>query len=142
MDAETALCGAAVPAPDRTLCDACAAAHRQTAIHAIGGLATLAERRADGTDPAHGGAAGIARGSRNAAHVAAAKAYDAAHPADSTLDFARDVLPGLRHVTVRAMADATGLTQGYCSFVRRGLRIPHRRHWQTLLALTVTGDAP
>ncbi len=32
----------------------------------------------------------------------------------------RDILPLLRHVTVRGMVDATGLTTGYCSMIRLG----------------------
>ena len=33
------------------------------------------------------------------------------------------------------MAEATGLSAGYCSFVRRGQKVPHRRHWWALAAL-------
>lgn len=47
-------------------------------------------------------------------------------------DFRRDIPPGLQAHSVAALARATGLTPGYCSFVRRGLRVPHRRHWETL----------
>ena len=46
--------------------------------------------------------------------------------------FARDVLPRLRAVPLRHMAEATGLSEGYCSFVRRGQKVPHRRHWAAL----------
>lgn len=35
------------------------------------------------------------------------------------------------------MADATGLSQGYCSFVRRGQKLPHWRQWPTLATLGV-----
>ena len=41
--------------------------------------------------------------------------------------FARDILPCLRGVPLRLMAEATGLSLGYYSFVRRGLKVPHRR---------------
>jgi hypothetical protein len=33
------------------------------------------------------------------------------------------------------MAEATGLSPGYCSFIRRGISIPHPRHWLTLARL-------
>jgi hypothetical protein len=36
---------------------------------------------------------------------------------------------------MRAMAKATGLSEGYCSLVRRGLKVPHRRHWAVLAEL-------
>jgi len=32
----------------------------------------------------------------------------------------------------RATAAQTGLSEGYCSFVRRGRKVPHRRHWAAL----------
>ncbi len=52
--------------------------------------------------------------------------------------FTRDILPKLQAVSLRDMSRATGLTEGYCSFVRRGLKVPHRRHWQPLAALAAT----
>jgi hypothetical protein len=33
------------------------------------------------------------------------------------------------------MAEATKLPEGYCSFVRRRLNVPHRRHWYALAGL-------
>ena len=50
--------------------------------------------------------------------------------------FTREILPRLQCVRLGEMAEATGLTQGYCSFVRRGLKVPHRRHWDVLLRLS------
>lgn len=105
---------------------------------AADGLAALAKQRATGTDPAHGGEAGRKRGKRNAEHVAAIErweqqrgAADTAHP----VDFARGILPRLRSVPLSVMAEATGLSLGYCSFVRRGQKVPHRRHWGSLARL-------
>ncbi len=34
------------------------------------------------------------------------------------------------------MAEATGLTCAYCSMIRRGLYVPHPRHWGVLRELT------
>jgi len=51
--------------------------------------------------------------------------------------FARDVLPRLREIPLRIMADAAGLSLGYCSFVRRGKKVPHPRHWPVLALLTL-----
>jgi hypothetical protein len=37
-------------------------------------------------------------------------------------------------IPLRRLAEATGLSLRYCALIRQGKRIPHRRHWQTLLA--------
>ncbi len=62
--------------------------------------------------------------------------------ADEPDAFTRDVLPGLQSVPLRVMAEATGLSEGYCSFVRRGQKVPHRRHWLSLAALGDAAQAP
>ncbi len=46
--------------------------------------------------------------------------------------FRREILPHLQFVTFGVMAKATGLSEGYCSFIRRGIKIPHHRHWSRL----------
>jgi len=48
-------------------------------------------------------------------------------------DFRRDILPMLQGFTVRAIADALGISQSHASKVRGGTTPPHKRHWQTLL---------
>ncbi len=35
------------------------------------------------------------------------------------------------------MAKATGLSEGYCSFVPCSLEVPHPRHWQAFAVLGV-----
>jgi hypothetical protein len=100
----------------------------------------VAEIRGARSDAAHGGAAATARRKRNAAHVAAVAGWEREHgDSASALDpetFARDILPTFQDVSLRATAYATGLTQGYCSSVRRGLKVPHWRHWYALTNLT------
>ncbi len=49
--------------------------------------------------------------------------------------FRREILSELEHVSLGAMAGATGLSEGYCSFIRRGIKISHRRHWDALSRL-------
>lgn len=132
-------CGVILGDSARRYCDECLPDIRlehDTNTFAVAGPTKLAALRAAGTDPAHGGKAGKARGQRNAAHVAAAVRWEHEQsdtPAPET--FARDILPALQSVPVRAIAEATGLTKGYCSFVRRGLKVPHRRHWEALARL-------
>lgn len=138
------LCGVVLDRRDRDYCDDCLPDRRseQAAAFAQAGPAVLAVLRADSIDPAHGGAAGRKRGERNAAHVAAVERWRREHGAaerDVTANphaFACDILPGLQSVPLRVMADATGLSESYCSFVRRGQKVPHRRHWTTLARLT------
>ncbi|MDP9369369.1 MAG: hypothetical protein M3Q03_14030 [Chloroflexota bacterium] len=53
--------------------------------------------------------------------------------------FRREVLPKLQGVPLGVMAKATGLSEGYCSFIRRGEKVPHRRHWASLARLNNDG---
>lgn len=89
-----------------------------------------------GTDPAHSGNARKSRGRRNAKHHHANAAWDGDISTEQDSEqFTREILPTLQAVSLRRMADATGLTEGYCSFIRRGLKIPHRRHRTTFATL-------
>jgi len=38
-------------------------------------------------------------------------------------------------VSLSAMVEATGLSKGYCSFIKRGVKVPHERHWPALSQL-------
>lgn len=128
-------CGTILGHSARRYCDACLPDIRQEqgTAFALAGPATLAERRAAGTDPAHGRDAGKSRGRRNAEHQAAVSEWEREaieKPEPET--FTREILPLLHDVPLSKMAKDTGLTEGYCSFVRRGLKVPHRRHWESL----------
>lgn len=46
--------------------------------------------------------------------------------------FTRLVLPRIQGVSSSQLAEATGLSPGYCALVRGGKRIPHARHWAAL----------
>lgn len=108
----------------------------RSAFAAAGGRAALAKMRAEGRDPAHGGDAAERRGRTITAQMAAGAAWDQEHgDIDDGADFTRDALPGLRSVPLQVMVNATGLSRGYCSFIRRGLKVPHRRHWAALARL-------
>lgn len=135
-------CGTVLTNPHRKFCDGCLSdvrSEQQTSGFGPSGSAVLATLRAAGNDPAHGGTAGIARGQSNASHYAANAAWEQETVSGSGStpdDFTRDILPRLQSIPLRAMANATGLTEGYCSFIRRGLKVPHRRHWETLANLS------
>jgi CRISPR-associated endonuclease Cas1 len=49
--------------------------------------------------------------------------------------FRREILPGLSRTTLSQLVEATGLSEPYCSRIRRGLVVPHPRHWPALDAL-------
>jgi hypothetical protein len=129
-------CGEILDDQSRGYCNGCLPERRAeaTAGFVASGSQTLAARRAEGSDSAHGGDAAAKRGRRNAAHAAAVAAWEDDPPGDE-LDFARDVLPRLQRVSLHVLAEATGLSEGYCSFVRRGVKTPHRRHWEVLARL-------
>lgn len=110
---------------------------RATAL-ALGevGRAKLTELRASGEDPAHTEAANRRRGQTMTARRREVLAWNTANGEEKDPEtFRREILPGLQDVSLDAMAEATGLTKGYCSFVRRGLKVPHRRRWDALNTL-------
>jgi hypothetical protein len=99
-------------------------------------MAVVLVRRAEGQDPAHSEVANQRRGEKVTQHQRAFRKWDAEHGSDADPEvFRREILPGLQAVSLGAMAKATGLSEGYCSFIRRGLKIPHQRHWEQLRIL-------
>ena len=117
-------CGTPLPNADRTHCDQCLPAARveQRAGFVASGPAALARLRAEGVDPAHGGAAGRRRSeTMRRRHRQAAER----EPTESgDLDrFASEILPAIQGIPLRRLAEATGLSVGYCTLIRRGERV-------------------
>lgn len=132
-------CGTLLDASDRIYCDGCLPDQRreQAASFIAEGPETLARFRAVGRDPAHGGKAARKRGARNIKNMREALQWEREHKVEHELaDFKRDVLPRLQRVSLGAMAKATGLSLGYCSMIRRGLYVPHPRHWKALKVIS------
>jgi hypothetical protein len=48
--------------------------------------------------------------------------------------FQRETLPQIPGVRQRELARRSGLSLMYCSQIRRGLHVPHPRHWSRLAA--------
>jgi len=48
------------------------------------------------------------------------------------VDYEEEILPGLQDLKIKEIAEATGLSISYCSAIRSGKYVPHRRHWKTL----------
>jgi hypothetical protein len=98
--------------------------------------ATLEALRRQGSDPSHGGEAASKRARTLARRREEAKAFEAILEELPPREvFIREILPTLQTIGVRAMAEATGLTRSYCSMIRRGLYVPHARHWEALRRL-------
>jgi hypothetical protein len=88
---------------------------------------------ADGHDPSHGGTAAQKRGTSIAQRNREAAAWARENPGRAdALSFARDILPWIQSIPLSTIVNATGLSLRYCSLIRRGLRIPHSRHWRAL----------
>ncbi len=49
--------------------------------------------------------------------------------------FEKEIVPKLNAVSLLETMRATGLSRTYCGMIRRGVRIPHRRHWEALREL-------
>jgi CRISPR-associated endonuclease Cas1 len=96
----------------------------------------LAALRAEQRDPGHGGRAAELRGSKNAAHQRAVKAWAGERPDPAV--FTAEILPGLREIPLPALAATTDLSEHYCSLIRLGKRVPHPRHWEALRRMAAT----
>jgi hypothetical protein len=123
--------------PLRKYCDECLPERRVVVEKnfACAGPAALAKRRADGSDPAHTEEARRKQGLRAAANVRANFEWENSngHRAPD-VDFQHDILPGIRSMPLSQIMEATGLSLRYCSLIRRGSKVPHRRHWDALAA--------
>jgi CRISPR-associated endonuclease Cas1 len=100
----------------------------------------LASLRAEQRDPGHGGRAAELRGAKNRAHQRAVRDWTGER-ADSGV-FANEILPSLRALPIARLAEATGLSDHYCSLIRLGKRTPHPRHWEALRRVGFPGKAP
>ena len=123
-------CGAPTTT-SRKLCDQCRDTKR-----GIPRLERLAYLRSQGQDPAHGDQAGEQRGRSNRDHQLAVAEWNIKNEKPDPRIFELQILPGLKEVKIGQMVEATGLSPGYCSFIRRGAKIPHPRHWATLEILS------
>ncbi len=127
-------CGRSV-ADKGKLCTKCREQFNANAVWLEAGRAVLASLRESGVDPAHGGEAANTRGQTNRDHQHAVAEWNAQNRLPDPEVFEHEILPGLQEVSLREMAASTGLSIDYCSKIRRGLRVPHPRHWSRLSLL-------
>ena len=131
-------CGNQVDGSAR-LCPPCSAEAQEKADWLTTGRQRLQQLRKVGEDPAHGGVAGEKRGEANRQHQDAVADWNATQPRPDDREYLDVIFPGLQNVSLREMSEATGLSLGYCSFIKRGVKIPHPRHWPTLRTISVAG---
>jgi hypothetical protein len=116
-------------------CDACLPEFRteQQVGFAAAGPKTLAKLRQSGADPAH---SATARRRRAAAmrrhHRQAAASHE---PTADPRVFRGEILPTIQDIPLRRLSAITGLSLRYVSLIRRGERVPHRRHWEAFASL-------
>lgn len=131
-------CGTILDRRGRLYCDECLPAYReeQAASFSDAGRTRMAELRAAGKDPSQGGEVAKRRGAKNSQRMKEQKSWEAEHSTEADPEmFRRDILPKLRGVSLGVMANATGLSQQYCSQIRRGLKMPHEQHWEAFQRL-------
>jgi CRISPR-associated endonuclease Cas1 len=126
-------CGEAVLG-NRQYCDNCLLEHQVQSGNNLAHEARqrLSKMRIDGLDRAHGGEAAKKRGEKNTRHFISNKFFDVE---TVNIDYQREIMPFLHLLSVRRIAGATELSISYCSFIRRGIHIPHKRHWKALFDL-------
>jgi hypothetical protein len=80
--------------------------------------------------------AGKRRGKRNAAVLRANAEWERGQAGGfDPATFENAIAPKLATTTLAEMMLATGLSRPYCALIRRGVRVPHARHWEVLRAL-------
>lgn len=134
-----AWCGA-VAVQGRETCsaeclDALAAANRPAFVAA--GIESLARLRVLGVRPEISDEGRKRIGTRTSESVSAARAWQRTHawPTDMA-EFEAEILPGLRDLPARTLAETTGLAIGYCRQVQKGAVRPHPMWWEALRALS------
>lgn len=132
-------CGVVLDDRTRQYCDECLPEYReaQANVSVDAGRVKLKELRAEGTNPSPTVEAGEKRRSTMQQRRREEGESDAAHPNTVVDDsvFTTEILPTLQELSLSAIAGATGLFQQYCSLIRRGLNVPHPRHWEAMSRL-------
>lgn len=135
-------CGVVLEDRSRQYCDECLPEYReaQVASYAEAGRAELREMREAGVDPSQTGEAATKRHDTMKQRRREEVAWDEVHQdadGDETV-FRSEILPRLQGLSLTQISAATGLSQQYCSLIRRGLKVPHQRHWTSLESLAVS----
>ena len=128
------VCGADLRRNQRRYCTACRPIRSSDAI--LKAHEALRARRLAGSDPAHGGKAAKLRGKRNSVTLRANAEWERNQIGEpDPAIFETEIRPKLKTVSLLETMQATGLSRTYCGMIRRGVQVPHPRHWEALRAL-------
>jgi CRISPR associated protein, Cas1 family len=127
-------CGVILPSRRRSYCDDCLPRVYEEHLAALQkmGPAAVGRLMADGRDPTHGGQAVRMRAASLLRRKWEAAKWDRQHKRPDPAEFREKILPKLRNVPLGQMVKATGLSLIYSSLIRRGVYVPHPRHWDVL----------
>lgn len=117
----------------RRFCPECLPSRQAIALIRLaetGGEARAARRAVGATITEDARAALRVHRIRTAAAVAA---WDELHGKQDVTTYWTAVFPWIQATPVRQLAKRSGLSLTYCSSIRRGLKVPHARHWEALL---------
>ncbi|HEY2473279.1 MAG TPA: hypothetical protein VGI19_00620 [Candidatus Cybelea sp.] len=112
-------------------------ARREHGLRAIAAARkALAVQSAAGNDPRSSAAVNQARGKAISEGHRRNRRWAREHPGQrDEAWFKREIAPKLDAFSLKEIAAATRLSLAACSRVRAGAKVPHSRHWGTLLAL-------
>lgn len=100
------------------------------------GREALDRLRREGQDPARSAEAIAKQRATKERTLEADFAWNREHPEKpDAVVFRGELLRLLQGVSLAALARATGLSKSQCGQIRRGLKVPHSRHWEALRAL-------
>jgi CRISPR-associated endonuclease Cas1 len=127
-------CGGPVPHRERVYCDDCLPHYQADRYQAFVSARDTARRNLQegGVDRSHGGEAAAKRGASVSRHQHEARRWNETHERPEPSLFEQEILPSIRDLPLADLVRATGLTHGYLSQVRRGMKTPHPRHWPAL----------
>jgi hypothetical protein len=129
-------CGSELPNRGRTYCDECLPHYQRERYEAFiaAGRKTHEQQQASGVDPSHGGEAARRRGASRVRRQQEIREWEAQSDGAEfdPRTFELEVLPLIRNLPLSDLVRATGLTHGYLSQIRRGVKVPHPRHWPRL----------
>lgn len=134
-------CGLILRGRRRQFCDDCLPERyeeqRQSLV--LAGPAALRRLRAQGRDPNHRPEVRAKIGRSQSQRRMLDLAWDASHPGRPDRAVFDAIVPGLRPMPLRRIAEATGLSIRAASYVRAGTP-PHPRHWEALRKLVGAGQ--
>jgi hypothetical protein len=95
----------------------------------------LQQLRSNYLDPAHGGTAATKRSESVSRNNKLSATVDPTKRPTSQLTSPPTSSPSLPTFRYRLLPRRQALSESYCSFTRRGIEIPHERHWEKLWSL-------